>query len=58
MNPKGLAFGNNKKGQLGLGDNVDRNEPINRKSPIKINDIKAKYVSCGENHTVLITGIL
>ncbi len=51
MNPKGLAFGNNVFGQLGLGDRTNRNEPR------KINNIKAKSVSCGANHTVLITGI-
>ncbi len=43
-----LSFGNNYSGQLGLGDNVNMNEPT------KINNIKAKSVSCGGNHIVLI----
>ena len=53
MNNNVLSFGGNIiVGRLGLGDNVK-----NRNIPTKINDIKAKSVSCGVNHTVLITGI-
>ena len=48
MNNNVWAFGYNTFGQLGLGDNTNRNVPT------KINGIKAKYVSCGENHTLLI----
>ncbi len=43
MNPKGLAFGFNYYGQLGLEDYTKKYIPT------KLNDIKAKYVSCGQN---------
>nr|QBK86490.1 MAG: regulator of chromosome condensation protein [Marseillevirus LCMAC102] len=42
------VFGNNVFGQLGLGDKV------NRLTPIKIPDLKAKFVACGGNHTAVI----
>ena len=45
------SFGDNEEGQLGLGDNISKNKPTN------INDIKAKSISCGGQHTILITGI-
>ena len=59
LNPKSLeeiylnqgkiwVFGYNKYGQLGLGDNIDRNIPT------KIPNIYAKSVSCGTDHTVII----
>ncbi len=43
-----LSFGSNYFGQLGLGDNYSRSKPTH------INYIKAKFVSCGNNYTVLI----
>ncbi len=51
MNNNVWSFGSNHEGQLGLGDN---GYGTNRNIPTKINNIKAKFVSCGENHTVLI----
>jgi len=42
------CFGNNEDGQLGLGDDVDRFIPT------LLPNIKAKQVSAGESHTVLI----
>ncbi len=52
MNPKGLAFGYNNKGQLGLGNYQNRNVPT------KINSIKVKFVLCCKLHTVLIAQTL
>jgi alpha-tubulin suppressor-like RCC1 family protein len=43
-----LAFGSNIDGQLGLGDHRDRN------SPIQISNLKAKYFSTGDTHTIVI----
>ena len=51
MNNNVWAFGYNKFGQLGLSNN---GYGTNRNELTKINGIKAKYVSCGANHTVLI----
>lgn len=41
-------MGFNAQGQLGLGDNV------NRQNPTILPNIKAKYISCGDFHTLLI----
>ena len=46
------AFGNNKFGQLGLGDTTHRNVPT---LVIALADLKVKVVSCGLLHTVIIT---
>lgn len=43
-----FAFGNNKFGQLGLGDNENRN------TPEKISKFKATDVACGWHHTMFI----
>jgi alpha-tubulin suppressor-like RCC1 family protein len=43
-----LDFGDNKSGQLGLGDNQDKNIPT------QIPDFKAKQISAGSSHTVVI----
>ena len=60
MNNEVWSFGSNIRGQLGLGDNTSRN------TPTKIHSIKrrvayaatfnivAKFVSCGDFHTVII----
>ena len=48
LNNNVWAFGQNHRGQLGLGDNQNRNIPV------QIPDIKAKAVSCGEHHTMII----
>ena len=50
MNNNVWVFGSNFYGELGLGDNINRTVDI----PIKINDIKAKSISCGSSHTLLI----
>ena len=42
------AFGSNYYGQLGLGDN------LNRDIPIRILNMKAKFISCGYYHTMMI----
>src|SRR5437016_471272 len=49
-----FAFENNCYGQLGLGDNQDRNILGNGSSAFVPRNMKAKTVSCGENHTVII----
>ncbi len=60
VNPKGLAFDHNTDVQLGLDDYINRNAKTLppgypwKEELTKINGIKAKYVSCGNNHTVLI----
>ena len=46
------SFGDNGYGQLGLGDNTPMNIPI---LVAALNDLKVKVVSCGNNHTVIIT---
>ena len=48
MNNEIWVFGDNFYGQLGLGDNTERNKPT------KISGIFAKFVSCGDNYTVII----
>ena len=48
MNNEVWSFGDNDMGQLGLGDNINRN------TPTKIPSFLAKSVSCGSNHTVII----
>ena len=40
-----------KYGQLGLGDNENRNIPT------QISNIKAKNISCGDYHTMIILSI-
>ncbi len=50
MNNNVWAFGYDDNGQLGLGYYIN----TNRNVPTKINGIKAKYVSCHFNNTVLI----
>lgn len=50
MNDNVLAFGSNDWGQLGLGYSSFR--PII--TPIQVPDVKAKYISCGNNHTMMI----
>lgn len=46
------TFGNNERGQLGLGDNTQRNVPT--QVIIWQENIKAQAVSCGGNQTVII----
>ena len=43
------SFGNNKHGQLGLGDN------ISRFIPIKIEGIKARFILAGYSSSFIIT---
>ena len=43
-----VVFGRNQWGQLGLGDNQDKN------TPTLLTQIKAKSVDCGKNHTIII----
>ncbi len=56
--------GSNNRGQLGLGDYIDRNAKTLppgypwKEEPTKINNIKAKYVSCGDFYTMLIAQTL
>ncbi len=46
------SFGDNGNGQLGLGDNTDRNVPI---LVTALAGLKVKAVSCGNLHTMIIT---
>ena len=48
MNDEVWSFGRNGYGQLGLGDNIDRNRPT------KIGDIKVKSIACGWHHSMII----
>lgn len=41
------VFGGNSHGELGLGDKFDRNTPVRTR-------MKAKYVACGQLHTIFI----
>ncbi|XP_030644119.1 probable E3 ubiquitin-protein ligase HERC3 [Chanos chanos] len=47
-----FGWGKNNAGQLGLGDNTDRNAPANVSS---LNFKKTIFISCGEEHTVTLT---
>ena len=53
MNNDIWIFGNNYRGQLGLGDRKNRNIPTKIRS-LSENSIYAKYVSCNSYHTALI----
>ena len=46
------AWGKNDKGQLGLGDTVNREFPTQIRS---LRNLKVCYVSCGAEHTVCLT---
>ena len=46
------SFGSNDYGQLGLGDNTNRDRPILVTVP---DGLKVKVVSCGGNYTMIIT---
>lgn len=47
-----FSFGKNDFGQLGFGDTEDRSYPMNLKF---LNFLKARYISCGENFTAVLT---
>ncbi|TMS05920.1 putative E3 ubiquitin-protein ligase HERC4 [Larimichthys crocea] len=47
-----FAWGGNDCGQLGLGDRTDRRTPT---SVLCLNTKKSVHVSCGENHTAVLT---
>ena len=47
-----FAFGRNDFGQLGFGDTEHRLYPMNLKF---LNQLKACYISCGENFTAVLT---
>jgi len=53
MNDNVWLFGKNYSGQLGLGDTTDRLVPTKIPSVEGWNG-KAKYIACGENHSILI----
>jgi alpha-tubulin suppressor-like RCC1 family protein len=46
------GIGSNDFGQLGLGDNVNRNIPI-RLTHMR-QPLKAKFIACGKSHTIII----
>ncbi|XP_070185594.1 probable E3 ubiquitin-protein ligase HERC4 isoform X2 [Littorina saxatilis] len=46
------GWGKNRNGQLGLGDNNDRNVPTACRS---LRSQKIKYLSCGEDHSAALT---
>ncbi len=63
MNDNIFSFGHNNVGQLGLNDTIDRNIPtmitnISRGDNLIIPSVlNIKSVSCGGNHTAVISGI-
>ncbi len=54
MNNEVWSFGSNEFGQLGLGDNTDRNTPTKIISVDTRSGITAKSVSCGKYYTMII----
>ena len=48
------SWGCNGDGQLGLGDNTDRNKPENIST---LNNHRIVSISCGNYHSATITGI-
>ena len=50
-----FVFGNNEDGQLGLGDNEDRNKPtlLLQAKQSEGNNKDIKMISCGANHSMI-----
>jgi alpha-tubulin suppressor-like RCC1 family protein len=49
-----FTFGRNQSGQLGIGDTVDREDPVELKCEHFIDD-KVIEIACGDRHTMFVT---